>query len=225
MRLFVGLILCLLALPASAQEARTVTVTGDGRVSVAPDMAVLRLGVSREARKASDAMRAASEAAAAVLAQVEQAGIAPRDVQTSNVSLSPRWQHTQNTAPRVTGYIAANDLTVRVRDLDSLGVLMDAVISDGANQMNGLSFSVAEPRPLQDLARQAAVVDARAKAELLAESAGVELGKVMTISENGGARPPVAMARGAMMEASAVPIAAGELDVTINVTVIFALAN
>lgn len=225
MRLFIALFLCFFALPLAAQDARTITVTGEGRVSVAPDMAVLRLGVSREARKASDAMRAASQAATAVLAQVEQAGIAPRDVQTSNVSLSPRWEHAQNTAPRVIGYVASNDLTLRVRDLDSLGALMDAVVSDGANQMNGLSFSVAEPRPLQDQARQAAVLDARAKAELLAEAAGVTLGQVMTISENGGARPPVAMARGAMMESAAVPIAAGELDVNINVTVIFAIAE
>jgi uncharacterized protein YggE len=225
MRLYIGLILCLFALPLSAEEARTITVTGEGRVSAAPDMAILRLGVSREARKASDAMRAASEAAAAVLAQVEQAGIAPRDVQTANVSLSPRWQHTQNTAPRVIGYVASNDLTVRVRDLSSLGDLMDAVVSDGANQMNGLSFSIAEPRPMEDQARQAAVSDARAKAELLAEAAGVALGEVMTISENGGTAPPLAMARSAMMEASAVPIAEGELDVFITVTVIFGITK
>lgn len=225
MRLFVGLFLCLLAFPLSAQDARTITVTGEGRISVAPDMAILRLGVSREARKASDAMRAASEAAAAVLSQIEKAGIAPRDVQTANVSLSPRWDHSKNNAPRVVGYIASNDLTVRVRDLESLGGLMDGVVSDGANQMNGLSFSIAEPRPLQDQARQEAVKDARAKAELLAEAAGVGLGPVRTITEGGGARPPIAMARGAMMESAAVPIAAGELDVRTNVTVIFSISE
>lgn len=225
MRIIVGLFLCLLAMPVLAQEPRTITVTGEGRVSVAPDMAILRLGVAREARKASDAMRAASEAAAAVLARVEQAGIAPRDVQTANVSLSPRWDHSKNNAPRVVGYVASNDLTVRVRDLESLGGLMDAVVSDGANQMNGLSFSIAEPRPLQDQARQDAVKDARSKAELLADAAGVVLGPVMTISEGGGMRQPIAMARGAMMESAAVPIAAGELDVSINVTVIFSIAE
>lgn len=225
MRLLVGLFLCFLALPVAAQDARTITVTGEGRINAAPDMAILRLGVSREARKASDAMRAASEAAAAVLAQVEQAGIAPRDVQTANVSLSPRWEHGNNKAPRLIGYIASNDLTVRVRDLNSLGGLMDAVVSEGANQMNGLSFSMSEPRPLQDQARQAAVVDARAKAELLAQAAGVALGSVMTIAESGATHPPVALARGAMMESAAVPIAAGELDVSVNVTVIFSIAE
>ena len=225
MRLFVGLILCLFALPVTAEDARTITVIGEGRISAAPDMAVLRLGVSREARGASDAMRLASEAAAAVLAQVEASGIAPRDVQTANVSLSPRWQHTQNTAPRVVGYNASNDLTVRVRDLSSLGALMDAVVSDGANQMNGLSFAMAEPRPLQDQARQEAVADARAKATLLAEAAGVTLGPVMMISENGSFQQPIAMARGAMMESSAVPIAAGEMDVSATVSMIFAIAD
>ena len=90
MRLFVWLLLCVVALPVAAQEARTITVTGEARVSAPPDMAVLRLGVSREARGASDAMRAASEAAAAVLAQVEASGVAPREVQTAKVSLAPR---------------------------------------------------------------------------------------------------------------------------------------
>ncbi|MEO9827058.1 MAG: SIMPL domain-containing protein [Paracoccaceae bacterium] len=225
MRLFVGFILCLLAFPVLAEDVRSITVTGEGRISAAPDMAVLRLGVSREARGASEAMRLASEAAAAVLAQVETSGIVARDVQTANVSLSPRWQHTQNTAPRVIGYIASNDLMVRVRDLSSLGALMDAVVSDGANQMNGLSFSIAEPRPLQDKARQEAVADARAKAKLLAEAAGVGLGPVITISENGGFQQPMVMARGAMMESSAVPIAAGEMDVSASVTMIFAIGE
>lgn len=225
MRLFVGLLMCLLALPVAAEDARTITVSGEGRISAAPDMAILRLGVSREARKASDAMRAASDAAALVLAQVKQAGIEPRDVQTANVSLSPRWQNTQNTAPRVVGYIASNDLVVRVRDLSSLGDLMDAVVGDGANQMNGLSFAIAEPRSLQDKARQAAVKDAQSKAGLLADAAGVSLGPVMTIAENNGGHVPMTMARGAMMESSAVPIAAGELDITINVTVIFGIAE
>lgn len=225
MRLFTGLFLCLFALPVMAQDARTITVIGEGRISAAPDMAILRLGVSREARAASDAMRLASKAAAAVLAQVEASGIEARDVQTANVSLSPRWQNTQNTAPRVVGYIASNDLSVRVRDLSNLGALMDAVVSDGANQMNGLRFTMAELRPLQDKARQAAVADARAKADLLAQAAGVALGEVMTISENGGFQQPMAMARGAMMESSAVPIAAGELDVSATVTVIFAIAE
>ena len=225
MRLFVWLLLCVVALPVAAQEARTITVTGQARVSAPPDMAVLRLGVSREARGASDAMRAASEAAAAVLAQVEASGVAPRDVQTANVSLAPRWQHSQDTAPRVVGYVASNDLMVRVRDLESLGALMDAVVSDGANQMNGLSFAIADPRPLEDKARSEAVADARAKATLLAEAAGVGLGPVMTISENGGFQQPMVMARGAMMESSAVPIAAGEMDVSAGVTVVFAIAE
>lgn len=226
MRLLAVVFLGLLALPVfAAEEVRQITVTGEGRVSAAPDMAVLRLGVSREARKASDAMRLASEAAAAVLAQVKKAGVAARDVQTANVSLSPRWQNEKNTAPRIVGYIASNDLSVRVRDLESLGALMDSVVSDGANQMNGLSFAIAEPRPLQDQARQAAVADARAKAELLAQAAEVSLGAVMTISESGGFRAPVAMARGAMMEFSAVPIAAGEMDVNASVTIVFSIAQ
>jgi uncharacterized protein YggE len=225
MRLVVALLTIVFALPAGAEDVRTITVSGEGRVSAEPDMALLRLGVSREARKASDAMRAASEAAAAVLAQVRASGIEARDVQTANVSLSPRWQHDKNNASRIIGYVASNDLTVRVRALETLGALMDAVVSDGANQMNGLSFAIAEPQPLQDEARKSAILDARRKAALLAETAGVSLGPVLTVTEGSAVQPPVAFARGAVLESSAVPIAAGELDISARVTVVFAIGE
>ena len=208
----------------SAQDtSREITVTGEGRVSSEPDMAVIVLGVTREARTASEAMRGTSEALTKVLRDVKSAGVEPRDVQTSSISLSPRWDHSKNNAPpRVTGYVASNTLTIRARDLDRLGNLLDDVVGSGANTMHGLSFAIAEPRPLEDEARTAAVKDARAKAALLAEAAGVELGAVVTIREgqpstSGG---PFVQGR-AMMESAAVPVASGEVDIRIFVTVVF----
>lgn len=212
----------------TAQDTeRQITVTGEGRVLVAPDMATVFVGVSRQARRAEDALRDASEGAAAVLAQLQAEGIVERDVQTRNVGLNPLYaRNNDGSAPRVTGYVASNDLVVRVRDFDSLGAVLDAIVADGANAMNGLSFDVAERGDLEQTARAEAVAEARATAQVLAEAAGVNLGQVLSISEGGSGPTPFAADRGMMMEArSAVPIAGGEIDISVSVTMVFAIAD
>lgn len=201
-----------------------ITVNATGVASAAPDMAVVRLGVSREARAASEAMAAASAAAAQVLERIADAGIAQRDVQTASIGLNPVWDHSNTAPPRIRGYVASNDLTVRVRDLAKLGGLLDSVVADGANTMNGLTFGVADAAPLEQAARADAVRQARAIAETLANAAGVTLGPVLSIQEGGGVSDPAPLMRGAMMEAD-VPIAAGELDFRISVTMVFAMAD
>lgn len=209
---------------AGAQEdSRQIVVTATGSASAVPDMAVLRIGVRREARTAGEAMRAASEAAASVLAQVAAAGIEPRDVQTSSISLYPVQDHSNGRVPVIRGYVASNDLTVRVRDLEVLGGLLDSVVSEGANTMNGLSFSIAEPGPVETRARAAAVAEARARAETLAEAAGVALGQVQTIAEGGAMPPPRPMLRDMATMEAAVPVAEGEVDVSVTVTVVYAI--
>ncbi|NNE79847.1 MAG: SIMPL domain-containing protein [Silicimonas sp.] len=214
-------------LAAKAEEIREIIVTGEGRVSTEPDMAVISLGVTREARTASEAMKDANVAVAKVLEDVEKAGVLPRDVQTASISLSPRWDHSKNNAPpQVTGYVASNTLSVRVRDLDLLGGLLDTVVGSGANTMNGLGFRVADPRPLEDEARVAAVNDARAKAGLLAEAGGARLGPVRTITEGAVQVPGMPIAQGRMMmESSAVPVATGEIDIRVSVTVVFSIED
>lgn len=216
------LLICLAGLAAAQEERREIIVTGEGVVSAQPDMAVISLGVSHEARTAGEAMERTSQAMNEVLTTLADAGIEARDIQTSSVSLSPRWDHSQrDTRPRVVGYVAANGLRVRVRDLDALGGILDNVIGSGANQMNGLSFALGDPRPAQDAARAAAVQDARAKAEVLAEAAGIELGPIRRISEGSFVSPGGGtMMRDMAMEA-AVPIASGEVDTRVSVTVIF----
>lgn len=220
-----ALLICLLfPFSAIAQDApRQIVVTGTGTVSAVPDMAVVNLGVTREAPAAAQAMREASEAARRVLDQISDAGIAPRDVQTSGINLSPVWDHSNDRRPQVRGYVASNDLTVRVRDLAVLGGVLDAVVSDGANTMNGLTLTVADPGPLEAEARSAAVRDARDRAETLATAAGLTLAEVVQISEVGSPGEPVPMMRGAMMEAA--PVAAGEVDIRIDVTVTFGIAE
>lgn len=225
MRFLALLPVVLLPLCATADDApRQIVVTATGSAQAAPDMATVSLGVSQEARTASEAMQAVSEATRAVLNDIASAGIEARDVQTSSLSLHPVWDD-GNTRPRqVRGYSGSTMLTVRVRELDGLGALLDSVIGEGANQLNGLSFGIADPDPVEDGARANAVEKARDRAATLARAAGVTLGPVQTISEGGGGGPiHEPMMRGAMMEAASVPVASGELDIQVTVTVVFAI--
>jgi hypothetical protein len=202
-----------------AQAETLLQVTGEGRLAVAPDMAVISLRVSREGLTAGDVTAEMAAAARAVLAALEAEGIAARDVQTSALQLNPRWSRpADNDAPRVVGYEAATGLEVRIRELDRLGAVLDAVISDGANGFQGLRFALSEPRPAEDAARIAAFGDALAKARLYAEAAGLQVGEIRTISEGGGVLPSP-FNEGMVMRAMAadVPVAGGELDVVMQV--------
>ncbi len=210
---------------AQAQEAGRITVTGEGVVAMAPDMASLSLGVTTTDAAAGAAMRANSAAMQTVLDRLQSAGIAARDMQTSNLNLSPNWvQDDGAQTPRIVGYTASNSLTVRVRDLAILGGVLDAAIQDGANTLNGLSFDVSQPRPAQDKARVLAIQDARARAEAMVAAAGASLGKIVSISENGGYAAPMPMVK-AMMDEAAVPLAAGEVASAVQVTVVFEIVQ
>lgn len=216
-----------LALPALADTPATITVTGRGAVEAVPDMAVLSLGVTTSAATAAEAMAANSAALKAVIDRLTQAGFAERDVQTSNLSLNPNWEgQGQDGAPlRIASYTASNQVMIRVRDLATLGAVLDSVVTDGANTMNGLSFGLSEPRPAEDAALRAAVEDARAKAELMASAAGAQLGRILSVSEQGGYAPPMPMFRADAMMAESVPIAPGEISTQASVTIVWELAQ
>lgn len=224
------LILCLalgLGAPVAAQSPATLTVTGEGRVAAVPDMATVSLGVEFIAQEPLAAVDRSNEAIASILARLEEMGVEARDVQTANLSLGQVWDRSSsNGRDEVSGYRATNTVRVRVRDLDRLGEILQAVLNDGANELSGLSFGLSEPRPVEDAAREAAVKDALAKAELLASAAGVTLGPVMTITEGGGGGQPMFDAPMARMEvASPVPVSAGETVVSERVTVVFSLGE
>ncbi len=217
------------AVPMSAQEQpRQIVVTGEGEVAASPDMATITLGVTNEARDAEEAMAATSATVAQVLDRLTSAGIAQKDIQTQRLSLNPVWSGrgiSETYKPTITGFTASNMVMVRVRELDTLGTTLDAVIAAGANDFNDLQFDVQEPRPLQDMARQAAVKDALAKAQLLADAAGVTLGPIISITEQGGVGArPMMMQRAAMAEAS-VAVVAGEVSLSAMVSVVFAIAD
>lgn len=216
-----------LAATAQAQDLRQISVTGEGRVEAAPDMATITLGVTQQAPEASAAMRAASEATARILTRLGTLDIAPRDVQTRNISIDPVWSNRVETAPgaapEITGFVASNTVIVRVRDLASLGGLLDAVTQEGANQLGGLSFGLAEPRALEAEARARAVADAIARAETLAEAAGVPLGRVQQITEQTGRGGPVMMEMASSMRDGGVPVSPGEITLSATVSMTFAI--
>lgn len=216
-----------LAGAASAQEGPRITVTGEGRIEAAPDMATISLGVAAEARSARAAMDQASAAAAALLARLESAGIAARDVQTSGLTLNPVWTYGNSGGEnRITGYAASNTVTVRVRALENLGRVLDDVVEAGGNSFSGLQFGLADPGPTEDAARAAAVAEALRKAELYAAAAGLTLGPVLSISEAADFAPPQPMFRmEAAMASDAVPVAPGELTVSARVEMVFAIGG
>lgn len=210
-------------LAVAAETLRQITVTGEGQVAVEPDMATVRLGVSQRAGQPVAAMNAVSASVEAVLARLTQMGIEARDMQTSNLSLYEVETRDRDGNRVVEGYEASNMLSVRMRDLDQVGAVLGAVLQGGANRLNGLEFGLSDPSAARDAARQAAVADALAKAKLYAEAAGVELGEVISLSENSsGAVAEQGLGRMAMM-ASDVPVARGELTLSQQITLVIAL--
>lgn len=212
---------------AQAEETRQIRVTGEGRVAARPDMATITLGVTRADAEARRAMAQVSEAMTAILSQVTAQGIAERDVQTSRLSLNPIWadRNVSSDAPAITGFSASNMITIRVRDMEALGTVLDRLLQDGANEFHGLEFGLQDPAPAQDAARQAAVADAMGRARLLADAAGVALGPVQIISDSVAAPQPYMMREAAVVGSAAMPIAAGELTTSATVSMVFAIGE
>ena len=231
MRMFPALATAIvLALPAAAETApATIAVTGEGKVDMAPDMAMLSLGVMTQADTAAAALKANSDGLSGALDRLKAAGIEGRDIQTSGLSLHPNIDYSSTgREPQVRGYTASNMLTVRLRDLSVLGQTLDAVVTEGANTLNGLSFGLQNPDEATDEARRRAVADATHKAALYAEAAGVTLGRIVTISEQGnyGGPQPMMMAEARLAkDAGSVPVASGEISIGATISVVYEIAQ
>jgi len=220
----------LAALPALAQQngpgprPATFLLSGEGTAYAAPDIAVLSSGVVSTAPSAREALDANTAAMAKLIESFKTAGIADKDIATSGFSVQPRYVYSQRNdgvqePPKITGYEVRNTVTVKVRDLSKLGGVLDTAVTEGSNQIDNLSFDIDDKAALMNEARRKALADARAKAELYAEAAGVKLGRLRELSEQQFSNPPpVPMMR---MEAAAkadVPIARGEQEIRVQVT-------
>ncbi|MEQ1931960.1 MAG: SIMPL domain-containing protein [Parvularculaceae bacterium] len=211
--------------PTASIASRTIVVSGLGEVTGTPDMAVLSIGVDSQAPTAAAALKDNGVKMNATIARLKARGVAEKDMQTQSLSVNPLYKYDNNgSAPRITGYQASNILSVKLRDLGAAGSVIDDAVSDGANNLGGISFTFADAKPLMDKARTAAVEDARRRAELLAKAAGVGLGLVLQINDGYAAAPvPGPMYRMDAMaaEAKSTPISAGEATISANVTIVY----
>jgi uncharacterized protein YggE len=207
------------SLPARAAE-KLVTVTGQATIAVAPDTALIRLGVSSQGKTANQASNANAKQMTAVMAAIKNSGIAERDVRTSRLSLQPQYENKGGTT-HLLGFRVTNQVTVTIHDIDQLPAILDRAIAAGANEMSGIEFVVSEQSKLLDQARDDAIADAHRKAALYAKAAGAKLGRVVSITEEGAPSPPHPVAA---VRAGAVPVAPGEQRLRATVTVSYELA-
>ncbi|HET9085746.1 MAG TPA: SIMPL domain-containing protein [Candidatus Limnocylindrales bacterium] len=211
-------------MPDEPTASGTIIVSGTGRVAVQPDLAELRLGVT-VAKPTVEAAR--GEAAAtmdAILRAVDGAGITRADVRTAMLSVQPRYDYRDGRSPVLTGYEIANVVEISVRDLTVLGDVIDATLAAGATSMDALTFRLADPADAEREARRHAMAEARSRADVLAEAAGLTIDGVSDIIEGQPARPPLPLAKAERMAFTAdaaTPVEAGMLEVAVSVSVTY----
>lgn len=220
------------AIPA---YAGSITIEGQGEVRAAPDMAMISSGVTTQGSTAREALDANTASMAELIAALKAEGIEARDIQTSGFSVSPNYVYSDardengySLPPKINGYQVSNTVSVAVRDLAELGSILDKSVTVGANTINGVSFSVADPAELYNEARKSAFADARKKAELYATAAGASLGELESIVESqgfNGPQPYPMYARAEMAASAPVPVEAGEMSFAITVKVEWDLDN
>jgi len=201
-------------------------INATGEVTRVPDIAIVTAGVVSRSTTATGALQDTADRMQRVIAALRRAGVEDRDIQTSNVSLNPEYRYPANQSPQLVGYTASNNVTVRFRDIRSSGKILDVLVAQGANQINGPSLTVDKPEAALDEARAKAVAIGRARAELYARSMGLRVVRVVAVNESGGsypAPPPMPMyARADMAQAKTV-IEPGEQKLQVNLAMTFEL--
>ncbi len=234
-----ALFLCaaMVALPAAAQtpvpapapilsDATLLDVTAEGKVTRVPDIATIRAGVVSQSPTAAAALADNAARMTRVVAALRRAGVAERDLQTAQIQLQPQYRYAENQPPAITGYQASNSVSVRFRDVAKSGAILDALVAQGANQIDGPNLSVDAADAALDEARTDAIRRARARAELYAKAAGMRVERILTIVEGGGQMPPPPMpmmARMSVQSADSTPVVAGEQELDVTVSVRFLL--
>lgn len=223
------------ALPAYADtadaafRATTLNLSAQGETKVTPDMATITLGVQTDGPTAAGALSANAAQMTKVVAALKKAGIADRDIQTSNLNVNPQYVYKENQPPKLTGYQASNQVTIQVRDLAKLGQTVDATVNAGATNVGGISFGLQDPKAAEDAARLDAVKALQAKADLYARATGYKIVRLVSLGEGGGytpAPPPMPMyAMARMDKAESSPVSAGELKVQVSVSATYELAK
>ena len=215
---------------AAAQAGTLLSVSASAEASRTPDIATISTGVVTQAADANGAMRDNAGQMDKVMAALRAAGIAARDIQTSGINLNPQYKYVENMPPAIVGYQASNTVNVKVRELAKLGKVLDALVAQGANQINGPSFGIDKPESALGEARIAAVKKAQAQAQAYADALGLQVKRIVSISEGGASLPrPVPVMR--MMAASdagyakETSVSPGESSVSVSVEMVFELGR
>lgn len=211
--------------PVIPAEGAVLDVVAEGKATRVPDLATIRAGVVTQAATAAAALSDNAARMSRVVSALRKAGVAPRDIQTATIQLQPQYRYADNQPPAITGYQATNNVSVRFRDVARSGAILDALVAQGANQIEGPNLSVEAADTALNEARVDAIRQARARADLYAKAAGLRVDRVLTIAESGNASPPpMPMVRAMRAEAAdSTPIMAGEQDLTVTVSVRFLL--
>lgn len=213
--------------PVPTLNGARLDVVAEGEVRRVPDVATISAGVVTQAATAGAALTDNARRMAATVAALKRAGIADRDIQTSSIGLAPQYRYGENVPPVITGYQASNQVSVRFRDVKRAGPILDTLVKEGANQINGPTFSLDTPDAALDEARTAAIAKARARAELYARASGLRVSRILAISEEGetSAPPPrpMMMAMARSKEAADTAVEAGEQTLSVTVRVSFEL--
>ncbi|MBV9997319.1 MAG: SIMPL domain-containing protein [Caulobacteraceae bacterium] len=213
--------------PAARFAATTLDLSAYGEVSAPPDMATITLGVTDQAPDAAQALADNAAAMNRVVAALRARGIAPADIQTSQLGLSPQYAYEQGQAPRLTGYEASNQVVITVRDLARLGATVDAVVKAGATNVGAIEFGLRSRVPAENAARMAAVKALQDKAAIYADAAGYRIRRLVNLSEGASETPgpPRPLMMAAAAKAAPTPVEAGELKVRVDVTGEFELTH
>ncbi|HEY9541435.1 MAG TPA: SIMPL domain-containing protein [Luteimonas sp.] len=212
----------------SASEGTLLSVSAQAEASRVPDVASLSTGVVTQAADANAALAANATQMNKVMAAIKAAGIAEKDIRTSGISVNPQYKYGDNQPPTITGYQASNTVSIKVREIDKLGEVLDALVASGANQVNGPSFEIDQPEAVYDEARRAALEKAQQRARMYAKSLGMEVRRIVSISEGGGFQPPrpMMMAKASFDRAAeSSPVSPGETTLTANLDVVFELGR
>ncbi len=214
--------------PVKAQgtsDEHTISVTGTGTVTVKPDVADVRLGVSVQKPTVKEAQAAAAQQMEAAVAAIKKTGVAADDIKTTTVALSPVYDYSQGGQQKLLGYQFSNQVAVTIRDISKVADVIDGAIAAGANTVDGVTFRVNNPVAAESKARDAAMADAKSRAQALASAAGVRITGVASIVETSSPAPmPIAMpAAGAMKDSYSTPISTGTNDVVVTVAVSYTI--
>jgi len=213
----------------SSQPPYTITASGTGKVYLTPDIAYINFGAHTEAATVSEALSKNNEQAQALSKTLTDLGVDSKDIQTSAFSVAPQQQFDAQGQPTKMIYVVDNTVYVTVHNLSSLGKLLDAAVSSGANRVNSLSFDVQDKTKPMTEARQLAVTDAKAQAKELADSAGVKLGKLTTlnafINTNGIPYNDAKVPQAAAVGGANVPVSAGQMLIQVDVSLAYEIVQ